>query len=442
MTRSTMPRAIDADQLGVRARRLACVMRRATPALLLLAMGCSNPEAPPADAATPDAFTPRDAWAHDTNVTPGSTWCSVGTPVPEASLPLGYCARLFSGSPDGVLAHSPVMEPRVLAVAPNGDLFVSAPSTATPGGANGGPGAILVLSDDDRDGVAEVHTFLSGVPDVHGIALAPDALYFTTMGSVSRLAYADGQRAAVGTPEVVSTVPTPGRWTHGLARSHGGTMYVSNGVLVSSCPSTDAGYVAQLSSGADPSMMAVGLRNPMFLRCHFESELCLAAEMGDDGGASYGAREKLFVIRAGTDYGYPCCAGPGLPAMSGASCAHVTAEEVIIPLGNSPFGFDWERGLWDGAMNGVLCIAQHGSFYSSPPWLGEGVYCTPTDPVTHVPTDGFALFFGGFGPANASAARMLRPADVAFAPDGRMFVADDAANAIYWVAPEGLARPH
>jgi len=419
--------SIDADQLAPVAARPSCGMRRTAPALLLSLLACTSPT-PPIDA------------SHDTAVPPGSTWCSVGTPISQAMLPAGYCARLFAGSPDGVLAHSPVMEPRVLAVAPNGDVFVSAPSTPTPGGASGGPGAILVLSDDDRDGMAEVHTFLSGVADVHGLVLTTDALYFTTMTSVSRVSYADGQRMASGAPEIVATIPTPGRWTHGLARTASGTMYVSNGVLNASCPSTDAGYVAALGSG-DPSMMAVGLRNPMSLRCRADGELCMAAEMGDDGGASYGAREKLFVIHPSTDYGYPCCAGPGLPATPSASCGSITAEEVVIPLGNSPFGFDWERGLWDGAMNGVLCIAQHGSFYSTPPWVGEGVYCTPTDPTTHVPQSSFTLFFGGFGPANASAGRMLRPADVAFGPDGRMFVADDTGDAIYWVAPESLARP-
>jgi glucose/arabinose dehydrogenase len=382
--------------------------------------------------------TPLDASVAD--VPPGPTWCSVGRTVPQGRLPSGYCVKLFAGSADGSVAHSPVMEPRVMAFAPDGDLFVSAPSMGTPGGAFGGPGAILVLTDDDADGVAEVHTFLSGVADVHGLAFAPDALYYTTTNALYRVTYAAGQRAMSGTPMQVSAIPNPGRWTHGLARSVGGVMHVSNGVLAAACPARDVGYVASVTSGA-PSMMAVGLRNPMYMRCHFRDELCMAAEMGDDGGGSYGAREKLFRIRAGTDYGFPCCAGPDLPAPGATSCAGITQEEVVIPIGNSPFGFDWERGVWPGAMNGVLCIAQHGSFYSTPPWLGEGVYCTPTDPTTHVPTANFTMFLGGFSPANAGTARMLRPADVAFAPDGRMFIADDVANAIYWVAPESLARP-
>jgi glucose/arabinose dehydrogenase len=34
-----------------------------------------------------------------------------------------------------------------------------------------------------------------------------------------------------------------------------------------------------------------------------------------------------------------------------------------------------------------------------------------------------------------------RPSDVAFAPDGRMFFADDQGHGIYWIAPRSLARP-
>ncbi len=431
---------------------IVCAMRSTYPLLLLATLSaCStDPGTPaPTDASTDlSADAPRDVAPDNTPVdippvdAPPESWCFAGGALPQAIVPAGYCARLFVGSPDTNVAHSPVMEPRVMAFAPNGDLFVSAPSTATPGGASGGPGSILVLTDDDHNGIAEVHTFLTGVGDVHGIVFGPDALYYTTTASVMRVSYTSGQRAVTGTATMVSAVPSPGRWTHGLGRSISGSMYVTNGVIAAACPSAPAqvGYVAQLTAGA-PTMMAVGLRNPMSIRCHPTTDLCMVAEMGDDGGASYGAREKIFRLRSGTDYGFPCCAGPNLPASAGQNCASVTQEEIVIPLFNSPFGMDWERGLWEGPMRNTFCIAQHGSFYSSPPWLGEGVYCTPTDATSHVPTAGFQLFFSGFSPSNQSIGRLLRPAEVVFAPDGRMFVADDIANAIYYVSPVGLTRP-
>jgi len=35
-----------------------------------------------------------------------------------------------------------------------------------------------------------------------------------------------------------------------------------------------------------------------------------------------------------------------------------------------------------------------------------------------------------------------RPSEVAFAPDGRMFFADDQGGGVYWIAPLVLARPN
>ena len=34
-----------------------------------------------------------------------------------------------------------------------------------------------------------------------------------------------------------------------------------------------------------------------------------------------------------------------------------------------------------------------------------------------------------------------RATDAAFAPDGRLFIADDTAGKIYWLAPRTLASP-
>ena len=36
---------------------------------------------------------------------------------------------------------------------------------------------------------------------------------------------------------------------------------------------------------------------------------------------------------------------------------------------------------------------------------------------------------------------LQRPADVTFAPDGRLFFADDLGGQVYWVAPDTLTRP-
>jgi glucose/arabinose dehydrogenase len=60
------------------------------------------------------------------------------------------------------------------------------------------------------------------------------------------------------------------------------------------------------------------------------------------------------------------------------------------------------------------------------------------DPATHMPIEGWRDFVGGFGPGGFA---LERPSDVAFAPDGRLFFADDEGGGVYWVTPSNLGRP-
>jgi glucose/arabinose dehydrogenase len=83
-------------------------------------------------------------------------------------------------------------------------------------------------------------------------------------------------------------------------------------------------------------------------------------------------------------------------------------------------------------------VALHGSAYSSPPWQGAAIVYAPTNPTTHVPTQDWQPFLGGFGVGGSA---LERPADIAFSPDGRMFFADDQGGAVYWMAPRTLLAP-
>lgn len=371
----------------------------------------------------------------------GPPFCTLGRDVPGAVVPAGFCLRRFAT----------VNAPRTLVFAPNGDLFVGAPSTPMPGGASGGPGAVLVFSDDDHDGIGEMHRFAGNLPDVHGIALGGGYLYFTTLNSIVRTPYTVGQRAEIpGAREQIIGGGSPaaamfgrGRFTHGLTRSQGGRLIATLGEY-SSCsalpdggraPGSGAIFEVQVGTGT-LTTLARGFRNPMYVRCHYRDEVCLASELGED--QTIGAVEKILVIRTGTDYGYPCCYRQGVGPRGPAACADVTPEEMSFPIGDTPFGLDWERGLWPEAYRHALFVGLHGSFYTTPPWQGARIVFARTDPRTHVPMGTWQDFVTGFGPGGSP---LERPADVAFAPDGRMFFSDDLGNAIYWVAPTDLRMP-
>lgn len=359
----------------------------------------------------------------------GGTWCAIGADVPRATVPADFCLRQFASIP----------EARTLSFAPNGDLFVGAPSTPSVGGAEGGLGAIFALSDDDHDGSAELHIFADHIEDVHGLAVASGFVYYTTAEQVFRTAYVDGQRAATGTAESLS-LPARygmgGRWTHGLAVSRTGDVVTSRGEY-GTCGASPGGEISVAKPGS-LAPMATGLRNPMYLRCHRDADVCAAAELGED--QQTGAREKLISLRMGTDYGYPCCYTKDLVALGAPAnaCGMTAAEDASFPLSDTPFGFDWERGLWPAPYQNALFVSLHGSAYSRPAWAGARIVYATTDPTTRMPNEDWKDFVTGFG---SSGETLNRPSDATFAPDGRLFFSDDQAGVIYWIAPRTLAHP-
>jgi glucose/arabinose dehydrogenase len=393
-----------------------------------------TPDAPPADMGpmTPVDAPPilEDAPVAGEGGTAVERFCDLGTDVAGASVPGGFCLRRYAT----------VKVARTLTFAPNGDLFVGAPGTGTAGGASGGPGAIVVLSDDNHDGVAEATNFLDGVMDVHGLTLGDGYLYFTTQTSVWRTPYTPGQRHEQGPRQdlgLPSSFGQGGRWTHGLAHSVAGNLYASRGQY-GSCGGNPGGEISRVGMG-QLSMVANGFRNPMYLRCHFRDDACAATELGEDGQA--GAKEKLVGLRTNpADYGYPCCFSKDAPIptaqMTGA-CAGVRLEDASFVLSDTPFGFDWEHELWPEPYKGAVFVALHGSFYTNPAWAGARIVFASVDPMTHMPVEGWRDFVGGFGPAGSV---LERPSDVTFSADGRMFFADDQGGGVYWIAPRSLAR--
>ncbi|HEV8267942.1 MAG TPA: hypothetical protein VGR00_06905, partial [Thermoanaerobaculia bacterium] len=165
---------------------------------------------------------------------------------------------------------------------------------------------------------------------------------------------------------------------------------------------------------------------------------CYGAELSGDGWDGLGGEEKLFEFVDGDDLGYPCCINKNVPNPSinpKPDCSKIGATVLPFTLHDTPFGFDWEKGKWPEPYRGALFVGLHGVFFS---WVHTGLEWTPTDPVTHRPLRMTAPFLTGFGrnaPING------RVGDTLFAPDGRLFIADDQGGAIYWIAPKGLRVP-
>jgi glucose/arabinose dehydrogenase len=387
-------------------------------------------------------------------VVPGAT---AATPdlAPWLEVPVGFCAHYFAT----------VKTARQLKFAPGGDLFVASPSRSTTGGANNGINGVVVLPDDDHDGVADSNlVFLDGMTAVQGLMFADGFLYYQDSTTIRRVAFQQGDRTPSASSEMVT--PMDQYWPQDLLhwpkvfdKAQDGTIYISNGGSQGDlCDSASAvrGAVVVLNSDGSTTEVAKGFRNPIALRCEANHNVCLIAELALDYSGSAAGREKIVPLRPGDDWGYPCCATKDTPYV-GASymdthtipdCSQVAPEEVSFIIGHTPFGLDFETGRWPPPWGGRLFVTLHGVYGS---WAGARVVAIALDPRTGLLLP--ATEFPGGDPANAD--NMLefatgwadgrndhgRPAAIAFAPDGRLFLGDDQAGAVIWIAPMGLMQP-
>lgn len=398
----------------------------------------------------------------------GKTFCSLpsATPAPaNLKVPAGFCVRSYT-------TPGQVVSPRTMRFAPNGDLFIGAPAVGSPGGAGGGLGAIFVLPDDDHDGKSDAALLYAGggglqgtascvdrdkdpndFACLHGIAFADGGLYYTRWNEVRRFAYTMGDRKSPATAgDLVATLGMPKsdvyRYTHTLDKGADGRMYVSRGRFEAACTALTAdaemkkGAVVAFKAGdpvGDATMVSDGFRNPMYLRCK-DGGACLANELSGDGWIGLG-QESIFVVKEGDHLGYPCCYKKDKPAPGGTQqlCSSVADVAAAFPISHTPFGMDWAPAGWPCGYGGGLFVAKHGQVGS---WANANVVFFPAG-ADGVPTGKEEPFTTGFGLGGTTI--QARPADVAFAPDGRMFVIQDQDNdkggMVYWIAPESLEVP-
>ena len=373
------------------------------------------------------------------------------TDISWLSLPAGFCAHYFATVPAA----------RQVRVAPGGDVFVASPSRSTPGGGGGGLGAIVVLPDDNHDGQSDsTVTYLGNLPATQGLMFAKGSFYFQDDGAIRSVAFAPKDRQPSGQLQIMTTIPVApeaDHWSKVIDIAQDGTVYVSNGSGQSEqCISSrqPIGAIFRVEANGSETLIAKGFRNPIAMRCEANHNVCLVVELERDGsGGSGEGREKIVPLHQGDDWGFPCCATKGTPYAgvvyqdTGGTpdCSGVAAESVAFEIGHTPFGIDYEMGKWPAPWSSRAFVTLHGVVGS---WSGARVVAIALDPATGLPMPASEL--GGTDPNNLldfadgwddGSHSHGRPAAVAFAPDGRLFLTDDWNGVVVWIAPVDLMAP-
>jgi len=343
----------------------------------------------------------------------------------QPRLPPGFTASVLAGGFD---------EPRWLAVAPNGDLFV----------AESAAGKVIVLHFSVSKGrVQSREIFADHLLLPFGIAFHEDFVYVALTNRVVRFHYDRETSRRLGEAEAILDLPGLGynqHWTRSLAFSpDGNELFVSVGsrtnVSIESDPLRAAILVLR-SDGGGMRVYANGLRNAVGIAFSPASgDLWATVNERDDIAEDIPSDFFTHVVQGGF-YGWPYAyLGPHIDDRVAARPDLV--EKAIIPdllLGAhvAPLQFAfYEATQFPSLYRHGAFVAEHGSWNRK---IRSGYQ------VVFIPfQDGFPSgeprpFLSGFVPDPVGKQVYGRMVGVAIARDGSLLVSDDAQNLIWRVS--------
>lgn len=349
--------------------------------------------------------------------------------------------------------------PRVIRVAPNGDIFVTESSA--------GRVRVFRLADGAiKPEKSEI--FASDLERPYGIAFYPPGpdpqyVYVGTVSKIVRFPYRKGDLKASGPAEVVTSLPASetGHWTRDVAFSADGkTLFVAvgsktnvadghvrpspvevaeleakNGVGAAWGPELDrANVLAFNPDGGDKRVFARGIRNCSGLRLRPGADelWCVVNErdmLGDDLPPDYATR-----VKPGAFYGWPWYyigANPD-PRHAGARpdlADKITTPDVLLQPHSAPLGIAFYEGAqFPPEFKGDAFVALHGSWNRA---KRTGYKVVRLKFKDGRPTGEYQDFLTGFVVDDARV--WGRPVDVAVAPDGSLLVSEDGNGTIWRV---------
>ena len=348
-------------------------------------------------------------------------------------------------------------KPRLMRVAPNGDIFVAESSS----------GRIRVLRPTaDGEGIAENKVFASGLRQPFGIAFYPNGdnpqwVYVANTDSVVRFAYKAGDMEASAKSEIIATnIPVGHHWTRDVVFSNDGKkMFVSVGSGSNVGENMDklspdavqkavgdkplgtswgpeyerAAVLAFTPDGKERRIYATGIRNCVGMAVDANDVMwCSTNErdlLGDDLVPDYITR-----VKEGAFYGWPWYyIGDNLdPRWAGARAdlkGKVTVPDILLQPHMASLQMMFYTGnQFPADYKGSVFAAQHGSWNRA---KRTGYKIIRGIVKDGVPTGEYEDFVTGF--VIDDAASWGRPVGVAQAKDGSLLFSEDGNGTIWRV---------
>jgi glucose/arabinose dehydrogenase len=380
----------------------------------------------------------------------------VDPPSPSSlRVPVGFTVTQFAAG---------LTNPRIVRVAPNGDIFVAESSANR---------IRLMRAADGAAQPQRTEIFARGLDRPFGIAFYPPGpvpqwLYIAGNNSVVRFPYRNGDLVARGQPQTVVaqiSQTSAHHWTRDLAFSRGGKlMYVSVGS--GSNDAEDMGSLGSTAIAANESryglgaswgretqradvlafdplgghrhVFATGLRNCAGLAVEPQTGDVWCSTNERDGLGNNVPPDYVTRVREGGFYGWPWfyIGDHQDPRHAGERpdlAGRVAVPDVLIQTHSAPLGMAFYQGAGVAAFpsqyRGDAFVALHGSWNRA----GRTGYKVIRIPLRNgVPEGVYQDFLTGFVANDAGV--WGRPVGVAVAHDGALLVTDDGGGVIWRVA--------
>jgi glucose/arabinose dehydrogenase len=360
--------------------------------------------------------------------------------------PQGVVPQALPGYAVSVYAEG-LENPRLIRVAPNGDLFV----------AESQPGRVKVVRGRGAEGRAQtIEVFASGLNRPFGIAFyppgpSPTHVYVGNTNGVVRFPYQAGDLKARGPQEtIVPGLPSgsknPGgeHWTRDIVFSRDGRkLYVavgsSSNVDDDEKWERDRATILEFNpDGTGRRVYASGIRNPVGLAIHPRTGQIWASVNERDGLGDNLVPDYITHVEEGAFYGWPWfyMGGHQDPRHAGKHPelkSKVKTPDVLL----QPHSASLEMVFYTGTPfptehRDSIFAAEHGSWNKS---LRTGHKVIRVPLKDGAATGEYEDFLTGF--MTAAGDVWGRPVGVAVASDGALMVSDDGSNAIWRVAWSG-----
>jgi glucose/arabinose dehydrogenase len=343
----------------------------------------------------------------------------------QPKVPPGFSVSVFA---------SEFQQPRWLAVAPNGDIFV----------ADSAAGQIVALHDPQQHGAAESRDIFADHLNLpFGIAFWNDFVYVANTNEVVRFRYDPKTSKRLGDREHILDLPGMGynqHWTRSLAFSPDGRqLFVSVGSQTNISIESDPRRAAILAAGPDgrnTRIYASGLRNAVGIAFNRQTGQLWSAVNERDDIADDVPPDYFTRVAENGFYGWPYSyIGPHVDnrvASRPDLVAKAIVPEVLLGAHVAPLQFEFYEGQqFPSIYRHGAFIAEHGSWNRR---IRSGYQVVFVPFKVGSPAGQPTAFLTGLVPDPAGREVYGRPVGVAVAPDGSLLISDDGRKLIWRIS--------